>query len=164
MVETKRKGRDEPKHNKMKKEKSSGSKTLSTKKKKSKRNDVRKGPRLPNSLRKEIERLNPSTQLNSDDEDINSDEGEFLTDDIYEYEEKIPQEESRKNRRFDPVENFEYELPEDFEVLSLSLSNYGAFFFFLVALWNLNYYEFFEFLCFCLAGNVLWFKVLVLWD
>ncbi|KAF3947043.1 hypothetical protein CMV_026769 [Castanea mollissima] len=115
MVETKRKGRDEPKHNKMKKQKSSGSKTLSTKKKKSKRNDVRKGPRLPNSLRKEIERLNPSTQLNSDDEDINSDEGEFLTDDIYEYEEKIPQEESRKNRRFDPVENFEYELPEDFE-------------------------------------------------
>ena len=136
MVETKRKGRDEPKHNKMKKQKSLGSKTLSTKKKKSKRNDVRKGPRLPNSLRKEIERLNPSTQLNSDDEDINSDEGEFLTDDIYEYEEKIPQEESRKNRRFDPVENFEYELPEDFEVLSLSLSlslsllNYGNFFFF----------------------------------
>ena len=133
MVETKRKGRDEPKHSKMKKQKSSGSKTLSMKKKKSKGNDVRKGPRLPNSLRKEIERLNPSTQLNSDDEDINSDEGEFLTDDIYEYEEKIPQEESRKNRRFDPVENFEYELPEDFEVLSLSLSllNYGVFFFFL---------------------------------
>ena len=122
MVETKRKGGDEPKHSKMKKQKSSGSKTLSMKKKKSKGNDVRKGPRLPNSLRKEIERLNPSTQLNSDDEDINSDEGEFLTDDIYEYEEKIPQEESRKNRRFDPVENFEYELPEDFEVLSLSLS------------------------------------------
>lgn len=71
----------------------------------------RKGPRLPNSLRKEIDRLNTNS-LNGSDEDIDSDEAR----DFYEYEEPLPQEESRKNRRFDPVENYEYELPEKFEV------------------------------------------------
>ncbi|ESR36139.1 hypothetical protein CICLE_v10027776mg [Citrus x clementina] len=70
----------------------------------------RKGPRLPNSLRKEIDRLNTNS-LNGSDEDIGSDEAR----DFYEYEEPLPQEESRKNRRFDPVENYEYELPEKFE-------------------------------------------------
>ncbi|KAL9415242.1 hypothetical protein AB3S75_043513 [Citrus x aurantiifolia] len=70
----------------------------------------RKGPRLPNSLRKEIDRLNTNS-LNGSDEDIDSDEAR----DFYEYEEPLPQEESRKNRRFDPVENYEYELPEKFE-------------------------------------------------
>lgn len=71
----------------------------------------RKGPRLPNSLRKEIDRLNTNS-LNGSDEDIDSDEAR----DFYEYEEPLPQEESGKNRRFDPVENYEYELPEKFEV------------------------------------------------
>lgn len=49
--------------------------------------------------------------MNGSDEDIDSDEAR----DFYEYEEPLPQEESRKNRRFDPVENYEYELPEKFE-------------------------------------------------
>jgi U3 small nucleolar RNA-associated protein 14 len=125
MVETKRKARDETKDKKMKKQKSLDSKAPAKNKKRTgKKSEERKrtGPRLPNSLRKELERLNPSTKLNSDDEEIDSDEGEFNTNDFYEYQEEIPQEESRKNRRFDPIDNFEYELPEDFKVISLTIS------------------------------------------
>ncbi|KAB2605127.1 hypothetical protein D8674_004844 [Pyrus ussuriensis x Pyrus communis] len=70
----------------------------------------RKGPRLPNVLRKEVERLNPI-----EDEDIDSDEAEVYGRDFYEYEEELPEEEKRKNRRFDPVENLEYQLPDEFE-------------------------------------------------
>ncbi|KAK8497530.1 hypothetical protein V6N13_002934 [Hibiscus sabdariffa] len=69
-----------------------------------------KGPRLPSALRTELDRLNPRISSDSD-EGIDSDVG----NDVYEYEEEVPQEESRKNRRFDPVENYEYEMPEDFE-------------------------------------------------
>ncbi|XP_044508878.1 U3 small nucleolar RNA-associated protein 14-like [Mangifera indica] len=72
----------------------------------------RSGPRLPNSMRKEVDRLNKTSSLhNSDDEEIDSDEG----NDFYEYEEPLPQEESRKNRRYDPVDNYEYQLPDNFE-------------------------------------------------
>ncbi|BBN68505.1 U3 ribonucleoprotein family protein [Prunus dulcis] len=35
--------------------------------------------------------------------------------DLYEYEEELPEEESKKNRRYDPVENLEYQMPEEFE-------------------------------------------------
>lgn len=128
MAETKRKARDEPKDMakklSKKKQKHPDSKNLA-KKSKEKRSErmKRTGPRLPNSLRKELDRLNPNSSLNSDeDEEINSDEGELYADDVYEYHEGVPQEESKKNRRFDPVENFEYELPQNFKVLSLSLS------------------------------------------
>lgn len=78
------------------------------------KNDPRKkgkGPRLPSALRTELDSLNPKIASDSDD-GIDSDVG----NDVYEYEEEVPQEESRKNRRFDPVEKYEYELPEDFEV------------------------------------------------
>lgn len=127
MAETKRKSRDEPKHiekklNKKRKQKQSESKTLA---KKGKKSDGRKrsGPRLPNLLRKELGRLNPNFPSNSEgDEEIDSDEGELYTGDVYEYQEGVPQEESRKNRRFDPVENFEYELPENYKVHSLSIN------------------------------------------
>ncbi|OMO81947.1 Small-subunit processome, Utp14 [Corchorus olitorius] len=68
------------------------------------------GPRLPTALRTELDRLNPRRSSDSDD-DIDSD----VANDVYEYEEEVPQEESQKNRRFDPVDNYEYELPEDFE-------------------------------------------------
>ncbi|KAK5776405.1 U3 small nucleolar RNA-associated protein 14 [Gossypium arboreum] len=77
------------------------------------KNDKRKkgkGPRLPSALRTELDRLDPKIASDSDD-GIDLDVG----NDVYEYEEEVPQEESRKNRRFDPVENYEYELPEDFE-------------------------------------------------
>ncbi|OAY80691.1 U3 small nucleolar RNA-associated protein 14 [Ananas comosus] len=46
-----------------------------------------------------------------DDDYAGGDRGE----DVYEYDEPVPEEEARKNRRFDEVENYEYELPEDFE-------------------------------------------------
>ncbi|XP_010522794.1 PREDICTED: uncharacterized protein C57A7.06 [Tarenaya hassleriana] len=73
------------------------------------------GPHLPNTLRKAIEHINEKSngRLDSEgDEEIDSDEG---NGDVYEYEEGIPEEESRKNARFDRVENYEYELPENFE-------------------------------------------------
>lgn len=69
------------------------------------------GPRLPSLLQKEVEALNPNPDF-SDDEVTSSDE----IKDVYEFEEGVPEEESKKNRRFDPVENYEYELPEKFEV------------------------------------------------
>lgn len=72
----------------------------------------RSGPHLPNAMKREIELLNP--RIRSDDE-IDSDE-EFAGKDVYEYEEDIPEEESKKNKRYDPVENFEFELPKDFKV------------------------------------------------
>ncbi|KAI3829578.1 hypothetical protein L1987_03704 [Smallanthus sonchifolius] len=68
----------------------------------------KKGPHLPNALKKELESLNPSDRS---DEEIQSEDDM----DVYEYEEKIPDEELKKNRRYDPVENFEYQLPKDFE-------------------------------------------------
>ena len=70
----------------------------------------KKGPHLPNALQKELNSLNPTDRS---DEEIHSDEDI----DVYEYEENIPDEETKKNRRYDPVDNFEYELPKDFEVI-----------------------------------------------
>lgn len=108
MAETKRKTRDGGKRER------SSKKPKPNKKGKSAGKSERKGPRLPNALRKELERLNPRT-ADTDDEEIGSDE-EVLGQDLYEYEEGVPEEESKKNRRFDPVDNLDYELPEDFEV------------------------------------------------
>ncbi|KAK9699636.1 hypothetical protein RND81_08G186200 [Saponaria officinalis] len=81
------------------------------------------GPRLPAALRKQLDVIrNPN--LDSDDdfddvvdgggEDVDSDEGENVND-FYEYEEEVAEEESKKNRRYDPVDNFEYQLPEKFK-------------------------------------------------
>ncbi|KAK9103808.1 hypothetical protein Sjap_021062 [Stephania japonica] len=80
------------------------------------------GPRLPNSLLSQFPVLKPHNggigadgNADVDDEDINSDEGEIGGLDVYEYDEPMPEEESRKNRRYDHVDNFEFELPENFE-------------------------------------------------
>uniref|UniRef100_A0A803L0C6 Uncharacterized protein n=1 Tax=Chenopodium quinoa TaxID=63459 RepID=A0A803L0C6_CHEQI len=82
----------------------------------------RRGPRLPSAFRKQLDNLgNPNLYGNSDDdveddEVIDSDEGELnYVKDLYEYEEEVAEEESKKNRRFDHVENYEYELPEKFK-------------------------------------------------
>jgi U3 small nucleolar RNA-associated protein 14 len=115
----KRKTRNNNDRQVMKKRKPSTSKTLNHSNKKKKNMDGREsrkrtGPHLPNSLRKEIELMNKAKPRNSDDDDeeeIDSDDA----NDVYEYEEAIPEEESGKNRRYDPVENFEYELPEQFQ-------------------------------------------------
>lgn len=110
MADTKRKNRD----TNTKMARKSKTPTSSSDKKRVKRGgDKRKrsGPHLPNAIKREIELLNP--KIGSDDE-IDSDE-EFAGKDVYEYEEEIPEEESKKNKRYDPVENFEFELPKDFK-------------------------------------------------
>ncbi|CAN4121664.1 unnamed protein product [Withania somnifera] len=71
----------------------------------------RVGPRLPNAMLKELQL--PRRYNDSDDEIGSGDDN--VANDLYEYEEGVAEEESKKNRRFDPVENYQYELPEDFE-------------------------------------------------
>ncbi|CAN8308659.1 unnamed protein product [Cochlearia groenlandica] len=73
----------------------------------------RKGPHLPNSILKTI--ANEKRPLNSDEEDDEIDSDDGGGGDFYEYEEGVPEEESRKNNRYDRVNNYEFELPEDFE-------------------------------------------------
>lgn len=73
------------------------------------------GPRLPSSFRKEIDLLNPKPKSPEHESGSDGEEGD-VREDVYEYEESLPQEESKNNRRFDSVENYEYELPEEFEV------------------------------------------------
>jgi U3 small nucleolar RNA-associated protein 14 len=111
MVEKKRKSRDGKKHDRPPK----FNKTSKFNKKSGKRTDEKRrtGPRLPQSLRKELDRVNRNDQYSSEEDD---DEG--VSNDVYEYEEGVPEEESKKNRRFDSIENYEYQLPEDFEVSS----------------------------------------------
>lgn len=75
------------------------------------RNSAKRGPRLPSALRKELDRLNPVPAGSGDEVGDVSARG-----DVYEYDEAVAEEESKKNRRFDSVDNLEYELPDDFEV------------------------------------------------
>lgn len=123
MAEKKRKHGDETRRRqrpgmkkKNKKERDSRSKTLNPT---TRMNEPKgkTGPRLPSLLRKEVESLNANPDF-SDDEEVSSDG----VKEVYEYEEGVPEEESKRNRRFDPVENYEYELPEEFEVAFPSLS------------------------------------------
>ncbi|KAL1225152.1 hypothetical protein V5N11_033563 [Cardamine amara subsp. amara] len=72
-----------------------------------------KGPHLPNSILKTI--ADAKRPLNSDEEDDEIDSDDVNGGDLYEYEEGVPEEESKKNNRYDRVDNYEYELPEDFE-------------------------------------------------
>ncbi|XP_026410164.1 U3 small nucleolar RNA-associated protein 14-like [Papaver somniferum] len=82
------------------------------KRRKNKKDEKHSGPRLPNQLRKQIKFLNHNNKpIHSDDEDG----GLHINYDLYEYEEVIPEEESKKNRRFDPVDSLEYQLPEEFK-------------------------------------------------
>lgn len=80
----------------------------------------RTGPHLPSSILKTI--ANEKRPLNSDEDDdeIDSDDENV---DLYEYEEGVPEEESKKNNRYDRVDNYDYELPEDFEVLFFLFTN-----------------------------------------
>lgn len=82
------------------------------------------GPRLPSSLLNQFPMLsnrNHGVGVGvgvdvDEDDDINSDVEETQAFDVYEYDEPLPEEDSKKNRRFDPVDNLEYELPDQFEV------------------------------------------------
>ncbi|KAI3925416.1 hypothetical protein MKW98_015764, partial [Papaver atlanticum] len=117
MAETKRKRID----NGGKRKPIQSSSSNNKKRRKNKKDEKHSGPRLPNQLRKQIEFLNQNnepTHSDEDDEEIDSDEevgGLHINDDLYEYEEVIPEEESKKNRRFDPVDNLEYELPDEYK-------------------------------------------------
>lgn len=53
--------------------------------------------------------MNKAKPRNSDDDDEEEEIDSDDANDVYEYEEAIPEEESGKNRRYDPVENFEYD-------------------------------------------------------
>lgn len=80
--------------------------------KESGRGGGRKGPRLPSSLLR-------NTNLRSEKK---RDLGDgVLTGDVYEYEERVAEEETGKNRRYDAAENVDYELPSDFEVSNFPL-------------------------------------------
>ncbi|PWA36955.1 Small-subunit processome, Utp14 [Artemisia annua] len=84
----------------------------------------KKGPNLSNPMKKEIESLKAKSysEINSDEDvgvkdvdvGVKPDSDEEIKD-FYEYDEQIPQEELMKNRRYDAVDNFEYQLPDDFE-------------------------------------------------
>ncbi|WVZ07539.1 hypothetical protein V8G54_020885 [Vigna mungo] len=82
-------------------------KNQKSKKKKQNLQRQKRGPRLPSSLQKQIDRLNPTTPLDS----ANSDDD----NDLYEYEEERAEEESRKNKRYDPV-SVNDDLSEEIEV------------------------------------------------
>eukprot|EP01018_Ginkgo_biloba_P014744 Gb_36334 [translate_table: standard] len=66
-------------------------------------------PHLPNILKKELDNIH---QKSGDDEEEDAD---ILNGDDYEYEDGLPEEETKKNRRYDQVDKLEYELPSDFE-------------------------------------------------
>ncbi|XP_054823107.1 uncharacterized protein C57A7.06 [Prosopis cineraria] len=120
MADTKRKRRDDGNRGREKSRKNSKKQKSPDSRAQLKNGGRRKksGPRLPSSLQKEIERLNPTAALNSD-EDISSDdyneEGEIYGKDVYEFDEERAEEESQKNKRYDQVgvDKFEYELPDD---------------------------------------------------
>ncbi|TKV96189.1 hypothetical protein SEVIR_9G413200v4 [Setaria viridis] len=66
----------------------------------------RHGPRLPTAMRRELDAMGPG---GSDDEEL-SDAG---AQDVYEYEEGVPEEEAGKNGRYDAVAKYEYEFDSD---------------------------------------------------
>lgn len=68
------------------------------------------GPHLPNKLRRELESLGPARDRDSDDDD---DEDDVVGEDVYEYEEGVPEEEARKNDRYDAVAKYEYDFDSD---------------------------------------------------
>ncbi|KQK21752.1 uncharacterized protein C57A7.06 isoform X2 [Brachypodium distachyon] len=70
----------------------------------------RHGPHLPNKLRRELESLGPARDRGSDDEE---DDDDVVTEDVYEYEEGVPEEEAGKNDRYDGVAKYEYEFDSD---------------------------------------------------
>ncbi|KAL7118270.1 hypothetical protein ACP275_03G125400 [Erythranthe tilingii] len=114
MVDKKRKSRNGATETRKKK------KTSNKKKIESKENRVRRGPHLPNAIRREVDQFSRSGEGESasDDERVDFDDG--VRNDFYEYEEDVPEEETMKNKRFDPVENYQFELPENFQDVNVT--------------------------------------------
>jgi U3 small nucleolar RNA-associated protein 14 len=69
------------------------------------------GPHLPNKLRRELESLAPARDRGSGSD--SDDEDDVVGEDVYEYEEGVPEEEARKNDRYDAVAKYEYEFDVD---------------------------------------------------
>jgi U3 small nucleolar RNA-associated protein 14 len=60
-------------------------------------------------MRRELDAMGPAPTRGSDDEEV-SDVG---AEDVYEYEEGVPEEEAGKNGRYDAVAKYEYEFDSD---------------------------------------------------
>lgn len=69
----------------------------------------RHGPQLPKAMRRELDAMGPGPARGSDDEEGS----EAGAEDVYEYEEGVPEEEAGKNDRYDPVDKYEYEFDSD---------------------------------------------------
>ncbi|CAN6289489.1 unnamed protein product [Urochloa humidicola] len=69
----------------------------------------RHGPRLPTVMRRELDAMGPGPARDSEDEELSDAEAE----DVYEYEEGVPEEEAGKNGRYDAVAKYEYEFDSD---------------------------------------------------
>lgn len=110
-ITRRRRGDGGVKSNKRKNSSSNGKK----KEEKSNEKRRRQGPHLPNALKKELELRNPTVDGEDSDGDESIDSDGAIGNDFYEYEEGVAEEESMKNKRYDPVEKYEYELPEDFK-------------------------------------------------
>ncbi|KAL8142380.1 hypothetical protein V2J09_015412 [Rumex salicifolius] len=118
MADRKRKSRDESKKKRdttKKKSKQSKSKILADSDVQNGGERKKSGPRLPNALKREVDTLNPNSMASDEDDVFSGDEGGGIIGDVYEYEEEVAEEESKKNRRYDRVEDYNYQLPEDFE-------------------------------------------------
>ncbi|CAN6300966.1 unnamed protein product [Urochloa humidicola] len=69
----------------------------------------RHGPRLPTAMRRELDAMGPGPARGSDDEEVS----DAAAEDVYEYEEGVPEEEACKNGRYDAVAKYEYEFDSD---------------------------------------------------
>jgi hypothetical protein len=88
-------------------------------------NGKKVGPQLASSLLKELKGDGDGRRKQSKEEE---EDDSILPGDVYEYEEQLPEEEAGKNRRYDSVDQLDYELPSDFEVcFSLKYSYLLAF-------------------------------------
>lgn len=88
--------------------------TRGNKKKGAKRRNT--GPHLNSKHKRE---LGINDDMNPQSSDSDSDGAKNFYD--YEYKGSVAEEDMAKNRRYDPVDNLEYELPEDFEVLFIRM-------------------------------------------
>ncbi|CAM6036547.1 unnamed protein product [Sphagnum compactum] len=79
-------------------------------------NGKKVGPQLASSLLKELKGDDDHRRKQSKEEE---EDDSILPGDVYEYEEQLPEEEAGKNRRYDSVDQLDYELPSDFETTTI---------------------------------------------
>ncbi|OQU92618.1 hypothetical protein SORBI_3001G376900 [Sorghum bicolor] len=69
----------------------------------------RHGPQLSKAMRRELDAMGPGAARGSDDEEGS----DGVAEDVYEYEEGVPEEEAGKNGRYDAVAKYEYNFDSD---------------------------------------------------